>query len=92
MAISTIAVSAALIREENKIQLPVYYISQVFQGVEARYLWIEKITFALIMALRKLCTYFQANLIIVMTDQSIKKVMNKPEAVGRIVQWDIKLS
>ena len=27
LAVSTITVSAALIREENKIQLPVYYIS-----------------------------------------------------------------
>ena len=72
--------SAALIREENKIQLPVYYISQAFQGVEARFSRIEKITFALVVASRKLCPYFLANLIVVMTDQPIKKAMNKPEA------------
>ena len=53
---------------------------------------IEKITFALIVASRKLRPYFQANLIIVMTNQPIKKAMNKPEAVGRMVQWDIELS
>ena len=52
----------------------------------------EKITFALIMASRKLRPYFQANPIIVMTDQPIKKAMNKPEAVGRMVQWAIELS
>ena len=27
-----------------------------------------------------------------MTDQPIKKSMNKPEAVGRMVQWAIELS
>ena len=27
-----------------------------------------------------------------MTDQSIKKSMNKPEAAGRMVQWAIELS
>ena len=27
-----------------------------------------------------------------MTDQPIKKVMNKPEAAGRMVQWAIELS
>ena len=27
-----------------------------------------------------------------MTDQPIRKSMNKPEAVGRMVQWAIKLS
>ena len=90
LAVSTTAVSAVLIREDNKIQLPVYYISQAFQGAEARYLRIEKITFALIVASRKLCPYFQA--IKVMMDQPIKKAMNKPKAVGRMVQWAIELS
>ena len=92
LAVSVTAVSVALIREENKIQLPVYYISQAFQGAEAQYPRIEKITFALIVALRKLCPYFQANPIIVMTDQPIKKAMNKPEAARRMVQWAIKFS
>ena len=27
-----------------------------------------------------------------MTDQPIRKAMNKPEAAGRMVQWAIKLS
>ena len=27
-----------------------------------------------------------------MTDQSIKKTINKPEAAGRMVQWAIELS
>ena len=58
LAVSTTAVSATLIREENKIQLPMYYISQAFQGAKARYLQIEKITFALIVASRKLRPYF----------------------------------
>ena len=44
------------------------------------------------MASRKLRQYFQANPILVMTDQPIKKSMNKPEAVGRMVQWAIELS
>ena len=86
------AVNATLIREENKIQLPVYYISQAFQGAEIRYPRIEKITFFLIVASRKLHSYFQSNPIVVMMDQPIKKAMNKPEAVGRMVQWAIELS
>ena len=46
--------SAALIREEAKKQLPVYYVSQAFQGAESNYPRIEKIAFALIVASRKL--------------------------------------
>ena len=44
------------------------------------------------MASRKLCPYFQANPIIVMTDQPIKKAMHKLEAAGRMIQWAIELS
>ena len=84
--------SVALIREEDKRHLPVYYVSQAFQGVESKYPRIEKIAFALIVASRKLRQYFQANPVLVMTDQPIKKSMNKPEATGRMVQWAIELS
>ena len=68
LAGSETAVSAALIREEGRKQLPIYYVSQAFQGVEFRYPRIEKIVFALIVASRKLRQYFQANPILVMTD------------------------
>ena len=87
LAVSTTAVSVALIREEAKKQLPVYYVSQAFQGAESNYPRIEKIAFALIVASRKLKQYFQANPILVMMDQPIRKSMNKPEAVGRMIQW-----
>ena len=92
LAVSAMAVSAALIREEGKKQLPVYYVNQAFQGVESGYPRIEKIVFALIVALRKLRQYFQANPILVMMDQPISKSMNKPEAARRMVQWAIELS
>ena len=92
LTVSTTTVSVALIREEGKRQLPVYYINQAFQGAESRYPRIEKIAFALIVASRKLRQYFQANLILMMIDQPTKKSMNKPKASGRMVQWAIELS
>ena len=85
LVVSATIVSAALIREKDRRQFPVYYISQAFQGVEAKYLCIEKIAFALIVASHKLRPYFQTNLILVMTDQPIKKSMNKLEATGRMI-------
>ena len=68
LAVSATTVSVALIREEGKKQLPVYYVSQAFQGAEFGYPRIEKIAFALIVASRKLRQYFQASPILVMTD------------------------
>ena len=92
LAVSASVVNATLIREEGKKQLPIYYISQAFQGAESRYPRIEKIVFALIVVSRKLRQYFQANPILVIMDQPIKKSMNKPEVAGRMVQWAIELS
>ena len=63
--------SATLIREKGKTQLPIYYISQAFQGAEAKYLRIEKIAFVLIVVSHKLRPYFQANPISIMTNQPI---------------------
>ena len=86
LAVSETAISAALIREEDIKQLPVYYISQAFQGAEFRYPGIEKIAFALIVASRKLRQKnFQANPILVMTDQPIKKSMKQLEVAGRMI-------
>ena len=68
LAVSATAVSVALIREEDRRHLPIYYISQAFQGAEAKYPRIENIAFALIVASRKLRPYFQVILILVMMD------------------------
>ena len=92
MAISQTAVSSALIREELQVQRPVYYTNQAFQGAEARYPRIKKLVFALIVASRKLCPYFQAHTIMVMTDQPLQKAMGRPDAAGRMVQWAVELS
>ena len=50
---SATVVSVALIREEDKKQLPIYYVIQAFQGAEFGYPKIEKIAFALVMAYGK---------------------------------------
>ena len=85
-------VSSALVREEGRVQKPVYYTSKALRGAEARYPQIENLSFALITASRKLRHYFQAHIINVMTDHPLKKAMNKLEAAGRLIQWAVELS
>ena len=92
LAVTPHAVSSALIREEGKVQKPVYYTSKALRGAEGRYPLIEKLAFALITASRKLRHYFQAHVINVMTDHPLKKAMNKLEAAGRLIQWAVELS
>ena len=89
LAVTTHAVSSALVREEGRVQKPVYYTSRALREVEGRYPQIEKLAFALITASRKLRHYFQAHVINVMTDHQLKKAMNKLEATRRLIQWAI---
>ena len=72
LAVSLIAVSATLIREEDKVQKPVYYASRAFRGAEERYPPMEKLTFALVTIARKLKSYFQAHAVIVMIDKPLQ--------------------
>ena len=57
-----------------------------------KYPWIVKMAFSLIIALRKLSPYFQAQTIMVKTDQPIRKAMSKPNAARHMVQWAVELS
>ena len=65
------AVSSALIWEEDYVQLPIYYTSQALRGAEERYPPMEKLAYALIMASRKLRPYFQAHSIVVQMDKPL---------------------
>ena len=58
LSISPTIVSAVLILEEGKFQKSVYYINKVLIGAKTRYLKIEKLIYALLIAARKLCHYF----------------------------------
>nr|XP_027088665.1 uncharacterized protein LOC113710014 [Coffea arabica] len=78
------AVSAVLVREDGKVQRPVYYVSRALQGAETRYTMIERYVLALVHAARKLRSYFQAHPVVVMTDQPLKQILSKPDASGRM--------
>ncbi|XP_065620650.1 uncharacterized protein LOC136063751 [Quercus suber] len=82
--------NSMLIREEEKVQKLVYYISRALRGAEGRYPLIEKLAFALITTSRKLRHYFQVHVINVMMDHPLKKAMNKLEAAGRLIQWAVE--
>ena len=84
LAISPTTVSATLIREEEKVQKPIYYASCAFRRAEERYSPMEKLAFALVMAARKLKPYFQAHMVIVLTDRPLRRAMSNLDAVGRL--------
>ena len=85
LVVSPYAVSSVLIREEGRVQKPVYYTSRVLRGAEGRYSMMEKLAFALVTASRKLRHYFQAHVINVLTDHPLKKAIKKLEAAGQLI-------
>ena len=92
LAISPADISTTLIREEDKVQKPVYYASRALRYVEERYPLMEKLAFALVMAAHKLKPYFQDHTIIIFTDKPLRRAMSNPEVVGQIALWAIELS
>ena len=60
-------------------------MSYALLDAEMRYPMIRKKTLALVISVRKLRPYFQAHTIVVLTNQPLRQVMQKPEAFGRLV-------
>ena len=72
LAVSSAIVSATLVREEDKVQKPEYYISRALRGVEERYLPVEKLIFALVTTTQKLMPYFQAHTMVILTNKPLQ--------------------
>ena len=53
---------------------------------------MEKLTFALVTAARKLKLYFQAHTMIVITDKPLRHAMSHLEIAGQLALWAIKWS
>jgi hypothetical protein len=66
-------------------------MSKALHGAEERYPRIEKLAFALIISARRLRPYFQAHAIRVLTEYPMKKILQKPDLSGRLVNWAMEL-
>ncbi|PKA58639.1 RNA-directed DNA polymerase like [Apostasia shenzhenica] len=86
------SVSAVIVREEATRQHLIHYISHILHGAEVRYPPLEKLSFALISAARRLRHYFQTHPIKVMTDQPLRRILHSPEISGRLQKWAVELS
>lgn len=76
----------------EKEQRPIYYVSKAMVDAETRYLKMEQTALALRCVAQKLCPYFQAHQIIVLTNQPLKSILHKPDLSGKMLKWAIELS
>ena len=93
LAASEIAVSAALFIEceDAKLQ-PVFFISKSLTDAETRYTHLEQAALALRTAAQKLCPYFQAHPVVVLTDLPLQGTIHKSDLSGRMARWAMELS
>ena len=97
VAATTRVVSSVLVveREEvghvQKIQRPMYFISEVLSDSKSRYPQIQKIAYGVFMTSRKLLHYFQAHPIIIVSSFPLSEVINNKDATGRITKWAMEL-
>ena len=75
-----------LIRVDDGVQRPVYYVSKLLNEAEVRYLPLEKAILAVVHATRKLPHYFQAHTVVVLTQLPLKSVIRSADYIGRIAK------
>ncbi|XP_074297786.1 uncharacterized protein LOC141628559 [Silene latifolia] len=92
LSVTEAAVSAILVKEQEGVQHPIYYISKSVLPTQTRYTSFEKLALALVTASYKLRPYFESHTIHVITNYPLKTIMRKPELSGRMTKWSVHLS
>ena len=75
ITVASNAVSLVLIRVDNGIQRPVYYVGKSLHEAEVRYLPLKKAILAIVLGTRKIPHYFQAYTVVVLTHLPLKTIL-----------------
>jgi hypothetical protein len=78
-------------RRVRTVQCPVYYISEILHEAKIRYLEVHKLLYAVLIASRKLCHYFQAHRILVVTSYPLRAILRNPNMTDNIAKWAAEL-
>ena len=87
IAVAPHAVSLVLIRVDSGIQRPVYYVSRSLHEAEIRYLPLEKAILVVVHATRKLPHYFQAHIVVILTQLPLKALLRNADYTGQVAKW-----
>ena len=87
IVVALYAISLVLIRVDNGIQWPVYYISKSLHETKVRYLPLEKAILTIVLGTRKLPHYFQAHTVVVLIQLPLKTILRSADYIGRIAKW-----
>ena len=91
VAVASHVVSLVLVRVDSSVQRLVYYVSKSLHEAEVRYLPLEKAILAVVHATRKLPHYFQALTVVVLTQLSLRSILQSANYTRRIAKWGTTL-
>ncbi|GJY82085.1 reverse transcriptase domain-containing protein [Tanacetum coccineum] len=87
LAATTGAVSAVLLTERKGKQCLVHYVSRMLNDAEKNYTPLEKLALSLLHMSRRLQRYFKAHPIKVITNQPLKQILSKTQALGKLAKY-----
>ena len=91
MVVSDVVINGILVRKEEERKKSMFYTSRMLLDAEKRYIMVEKMVLALVMAKKKLQHYFESHMIVMMTNCLIRQILLKPDLSGRLTKWAIEL-
>ena len=87
LAISKASISAVLFKEDkNQKQRLIFFVSKSLFEAETQYTCLEHAALAFRVVVKKLCPYFQAHLIVVLTNLPLRSTIHKLGFSGRIAR------
>jgi len=87
IAVASHVVSLMLIRINNGVLRPVYYVSKSLHEAEVRYLPLEKTILAVVHATHKLPHYFQSYTVVVLIQLPLQSLLRSADFTTRIAKW-----
>lgn len=80
------AVSVILLRLDQGVQKPIFYVNKTLVEAETHYLPLEKAALAIIHIVQRLPHYFQAHTVVMLTEHPFQALLKRFDFMRRIAK------